>query len=437
MDSFEELWEMIKEECKKQVSESIYNVWFKDMELISFDDDEVVIALSDFKRKIVETKFKKKLSDSFANVLGFDVKITLRDISSNPTAEEYVSKNKEKPAALKDEDTFESFVVGSSNRFAHAAAIAVANEPGGNYNPLFIHGNSGLGKTHLLNAICHAVKQRDPNANIVYTRGEDFTNELIRYIQTKSTEEFHNKYRSADIFLVDDIQFIAGKESTQEEFFHTFEALYRAGSQIVLTSDRPPKEIALLEDRLKTRFEWGVTADVKAPDLETRIAIIRRKAEALNFELPDNVITFIAEKLKNNIRQLEGAVKQMQAFVSIQGLPINIQTAQKAIEDIFEDYSPAQITASAIVEEVARTYGADPDSIYSKKQNAQVTDMRQMAMFIVRELTGMSTKLIGREFGRDHSTVVYSLSKFQEKYYRDSKVRLTVSNIIKNVRDGQ
>lgn len=435
MDSFEELWELVKEECKKQVSESIFNVWFKDMELVSFDNDEVVIALSDFKRKIVESKFKSKLLDSFTNVLGFDIRISLIDVGSE--TEVLIKKKRETPASLKEEDTFDSFVVGSSNRFAYAAAHAVANEPGEKYNPLFIHGNSGLGKTHLLNAICHSVKQKNPNTNIVYTRGEDFTNELIKYIQTKSTEEFHNKYRSADILLVDDIQFIAGKESTQEEFFHTFEALYRAGNQIVLTSDRPPKEIALLEDRLKTRFEWGVTADVKAPDLETRIAIIKRKAADLQFELPDAVIQFIAEKLKNNIRQLEGAVKKMQAFVAIQGLPVNIPTAQKAIEDIFVDNGPSEITVSRIVEEVARTFGADPEAIYSKKQNAQVTEMRQMAMFVIRELTGMSTKLIGREFGRDHSTVVYSLQRFQDKYNRDSKVRLTVNNIIKNVRDGQ
>ena len=438
MDSFEELWELVKEECKRQVSESIYNVWFKEMELVKFDYDEVVISLSDFKRKIVESKFMKKLSDSFLNVLGFEIKIKLIDINKSENGEpEPVVVKKDEASKLKDEDTFESFIVGSSNRFAYAAATAVANEPGGKYNPLFIYGNSGLGKTHLLNAICHAVRDKNPASNIIYTRAEDFTNELIKYIQTKSTEEFHRKYRNADILLVDDIQFIAGKESTQEEFFHTFEALYRAGSQIVLASDRPPKEIALLEDRLKTRFEWGVTADVKAPDIETRIAIIKRKAEVLGFELPDNVVQFIAEKLKNNIRQLEGAVKNMYAFVSIQNLPVNVLTAQKAIENIFVDDGPEEITVSAIVEEVARTYGAEPQSIYSKMQNAQVTEMRQMAMFIVRELTGMSTKLIGKEFGRDHSTVVYSLQKFQEKYDRDSKVRLTVSNIIKNVRDGQ
>ena len=433
MDSFAELWELVKEECKNQVSESIYNVWFKDMELVSFDYDKVVIALSDFKRKIVETKFMNKLSDSFTNVLGFDISISLVDIGAEPPkpAEE------KKEAEASEEDTFDSFVVGASNRFAYAAALAVANQPGEKYNPLFIYGSSGLGKTHLLNAICHTIKTKNPDANIVYTRGEDFTNELIRYIQIKSTDEFHRKYRNADILLVDDVQFIAGKDSTQDEFFHTFEALYRAGNQIVLTSDRPPKDIALLEDRLKTRFEWGLTADVQPPDLETRIAIIKRKSEKIHFQISDDVAQFIAEKLKHNIRQLEGAVKRFQAFVSIQGLPVNISTAQKAIEDIIVDEGPSKITVTGIVEEVARTFGVDPEVIYSKRQTAQIAEMRQMAMFIIRELMDMSTKLIGREFGRDHSTVVYSLSKFQERYDADSNIRLTVNNIIQNVRDGR
>ncbi len=431
MDSFAELWELIKEECKNQVSESIYNVWFKDMELVSFSEKKAVIALSYFKRKIIETKFMSKLTDSFTNVLGFDIDIELIDIGTS--TEQAVTKE---PENLIAEDTFDSFVVGSSNKFAYAAASAVANDPGAKYNPLFIHGNSGLGKTHLLNAICHAIKNQNPNANIVYTRGEDFTNELIRYISSKSTEEFHKKYRNADILLVDDIQFIAGREATQEEFFHTFNALYQAGNQIVLTSDRPPKEIALLEDRLQNRFEWGLTADIQPPDIETRIAIIKRKADILNFTLPDDCVQFIAEKLKNNIRQLEGAVKRMQAFVTMQGLPVNLATAQKAIADIYVDKVPVKDTVQKIVAEVARTYGSESNDIYSKKQNATVTEMRQMAMFIVRELTGLSTKAIGREFNRDHSTVVYSLERFQKRYNEDSKVRQIVDNIIKNVRDG-
>lgn len=432
MDSFAELWEMVKEECKNQVSESIYNVWFKDMELVSFDDNKVVIALSDFKRKIVESRFMDKLESSFKNVIGFDIQIILVDVEKAVPV-----KAEETEDALTDEDTFDSFIVGASNKFAYAAANAVANDPGGKYNPLFIHGNSGLGKTHLLNAIAHQVKLTHPEANIVYTRGESFTNELVKYIGQKSTEAFHDKYRNADILLVDDVQFIAGKDSTQEEFFHTFNALYQAGNQIVLTSDRPPKEIALLEDRLRNRFEWGLMADIQSPDLETRMAIIKRKAEVLNFDLPDDIVQYIAEKLKNNIRQLEGAVKKMQAFVTMQGMSVNIMTAQTAIKDIIVDNSPTPVTINKIVTEVARTYGADSADIYSKKQNAQTTEMRQMAMYIVREMTGLSTKLIGREFNRDHSTVVYSLDKFTKRYHEDSKLRSVVDNIIKNIRDGR
>lgn len=432
MDSFAELWEMVKEECKNQVSESIYNVWFKDMELVSFDDNRVVIALSDFKRKIVESRFMDKLESSFKNVIGFDIQIVLVDVEKAAPV-----KAEETEDALTDEDTFDSFIVGASNKFAYAAANAVANDPGGKYNPLFIHGNSGLGKTHLLNAIAHQVKLTHPEANIVYTRGESFTNELVKYIGQKSTEAFHDKYRNADILLVDDVQFIAGKDSTQEEFFHTFNALYQAGNQIVLTSDRPPKEIALLEDRLRNRFEWGLMADIQSPDLETRMAIIKKKAEVLNFDLPDDIVQYIAEKLKNNIRQLEGAVKKMQAFVTMQGMPVNIMTAQTAIKDIIVDNSPTPVTINKIVTEVARTYGADSADIYSKKQNAQTTEMRQMAMYIVREMTGLSTKLIGREFNRDHSTVVYSLDKFTKRYNEDSKLRSVVDNIIKNIRDGR
>ena len=432
MDSFAELWEMVKEECKNQVSESIYNVWFKDMELVSFDDNKVVIALSDFKRKIVESRFMDKLESSFKNVIGFDIQIILVDVEKAVPV-----KAEETEDALTDEDTFDSFIVGASNKFAYAAANAVANDPGGKYNPLFIHGNSGLGKTHLLNAIAHQVKLTHPEANIVYTRGESFTNELVKYIGQKSTEAFHDKYRNADILLVDDVQFIAGKDSTQEEFFHTFNALYQAGNQIVLTSDRPPKEIALLEDRLRNRFEWGLMADIQSPALETRMAIIKRKAEVLNFDLPDDIVQYIAEKLKNNIRQLEGAVKKMQAFVTMQGMPVNIMTAQTAIKDIIVDNSPTPVTINKIVTEVARTYGADSADIYSKKQNAQTTEMRQMAMYIVREMTGLSTKLIGREFNRDHSTVVYSLDKFTKRYHEDSKLRSVVDNIIKNIRDGR
>lgn len=435
MDSFEELWEMIKDECKNQVSESIYNVWFKDMELVSFDNDRVVIALSGFKRKIIENRFMSKLSKSFENVLGFQIEIVLEDIGQS--ADKNSESNNGVSTGSDSVDTFDTFVVGASNKFAYAAANAVSNDPGGKYNPLFIHGNSGLGKTHLLSAIYHEIKKKNPGYNVVYIRGEDFTNDLIKHLGLKSTDEFHEKYRKADVLLIDDVQFIAGKDSTQEEFFHTFNAIYQAGNQIVLTSDRPPKEIALLEDRLRNRFEMGLMADIQPPDLETRMAIVKKNAENLNFDLSDDIVQFIADKLKNNIRQLEGAVKRMYAFVTMQNLPVSKVTAQAAIKDIIADSTPTPLTISKIVSEVARTYGRDIDEIYSKKQNAQITEMRQMAMYIVRELTGLSTKQIGKEFNRDHSTVLYSLEKFAKKYKEDGKIHSMVDNIIKNVNDGR
>lgn len=432
MDSYEELWEAVKEECKSLVTESIYNVWFKDMELVRFDDEKVVISLCEFKRKIVVKKFLDKLKTAFVNVMGFEPG-SIELLSTEEKNEEVIA---EPETFIDNEDTFESFIVGPSNRFAYAAASSVANEPGEKYNPLFIYGNSGLGKTHLLNAICHRARLNNPSANIIYTRGEDFTNEMIRYINYKNTEEFHNKYRNADILLVDDIQFIAGKDSTQDEFFHTFDAVYRAGKQIVLTSDRPPKAIGLLEERLKTRFEWGLIADIQAPDLETRVAIIKKKAKKINLKIPDDVAMYIAENLKNNIRQLEHAVQRLHAFNNMQNLDVNIATAKKAIEDIVVDEGPSPVTAEKIVSEVARTFGVDEKIIYSKQQTAEITRMRQMAMYVIRELTDMSTKAIGNTFGRDHSTVVYSLEKFKKIYEKDKNVQLLVSEIIKNVQEG-
>lgn len=432
MNSFNELWEMVKEECRSLVSESIYDVWFKDIELVSFDEEKVVLAVSGFKKKFVETRFIDKLKQAFYNIMGFDIDIEIIDALDYSHAEPTSSEDESKTT----KDTFESFVVGPSNKFAHAAAIAVAANPGGAYNPLFIHGNSGLGKTHLLNAICHEIKRNNPNANIVYTRGEDFTNELVYYIAQKNMADFHDKYRNADVLLVDDVQFIAGKDSTQEEFFHTFNAIATAGNQIVLTSDLPPKKIETLEDRLRNRFEWGLIADIQPPDLETRMAIIKRKAEDLNFDLPDDVIQYIAKKLKDNIRQLEGAVKKMQAYVTMQGLPKSITTAQSAIKDIMVDNQPQPVTVDRIIQEVARTYGASASDIRSKKQDSGTVEMRQVSIYVVRELTGMSTNAIGQEFGgRNHTTILYSLSQFEDKLKKRSDLREKVNNIMKNVTD--
>ncbi|MBQ7596105.1 MAG: chromosomal replication initiator protein DnaA [Clostridia bacterium] len=432
MNSFNELWEMIKEECRSLVSEPIYNIWFKDIEPVSFDGEKVVLAVSGFKKKIVETRFMDKLKQAFFNIMGFDVQIELIDLGSYSSGEQSENEFDDR----ENQDTFDTFVVGSSNKFAHAAALAVADKPGEFYNPLIIYGNSGLGKTHLLNAIFHRIKRVHPEMSIIYISGEEFTSELIHYLAHAPNNmiDFHNKYRNTDVLLIDDIQFIAGKVSTQEEFFHTFNAIISAGNQIVLTSDVPPKEISTLDERLRSRFECGLITDIQPPDIETRMAIIKRKAENLGLEMPNEVVEYIAQRLKDNIRQLEGAVKKMQAYVTMQGMPVSITTAQAAIKDIIVDNQPKAITVEKIVQEVARTYGVDAADIISKKQDAATVEVRQMAMHIVRELTSMSTNAIGKEFGgRNHTTVLYSLQQFDDKLKTRSDIRDKVKNIIKNI----
>ena len=321
MDSFNELWQVVSDYLKQTNSESIYNVWFSELEPISFDGSRAVLmTTAEFKRRILAQKFGGTLHSAFLNALGLDVDVEFiapgegySQPDSMSSADSYSEIDGGKRASNYFENTFDTFVVGASNKFAHAAAQAVAANPGKAYNPLFIYGNSGLGKTHLLNAICHEIKKNDPSMKIVLTDGEEFTNEFIEALNHRTTTEFQNKYRKVDVLLMDDVQFIASKERTQEEFFHTFNALTQDGKQIVLSSDRPPKDMPQLEDRMRTRFEWGLLADVQPPDLETRMLIVKRKADALNFDISDDVIEYIAQKLKNNIRQLESAVKKMQA----------------------------------------------------------------------------------------------------------------------------
>ena len=311
----------------------------------------------------------------------------------------------------------------------------MASNPSGAYNPLFIYGQSGLGKTHLLTAIATEIKKNHPDSNIVYVDCETFTNELIRAIQEGRTEQFRQTYRPADVLLVDDIQFIAGKESTQEEFFHTFNTLHGAGKQIVLASDRPAKEIKSLEERLRTRFEWGLTADIQPPDFETRVAIIRRKAQLFHLNMPDDVAEYIANHLKSNIRQLEGAVKKLNAYYLLENIQPSIGVAQNAIKDILNETQPVPVTIEKIIGEVARTYNVSPSEIRGKRRTAAISAARQTAIYVVREITGMSMEDIGQEFnGRDHSTIVYSMNAMKQNLENDRRLRETVEDIIKNVR---
>ena len=444
METIKEVWSGILEylHAQEDISEVAYNVWIRCIEPRCIEDGEVVVFVhTDFQKKIVSEHYAGKLRDAFEQVLGIPLGLKIlsgEELSGTdgPPLEE----NAPDPGNLfgqKSSDyeySFENFIVGSSNKFAHAASQAVASKPAGYYNPLFIYGGSGLGKTHLLYAICNEIRKNTPSVKIIYTKGEYIANELITAIGSGSTPEFRAKYRQVDVLLVDDIQFIAGKVSTQEEFFHTFDALHQANKQIVLTSDRPPKEISTLEERLRTRFEMGLLADIQPPDLETRIAIIKRKAQLLDLTISDNVAEYIAGQLKNNVRQLEGAVKRMRAQYLLGGEQPSIITAQNAIRDIRNDTQPVPITVERIITEVARTMNVTPDDIRSSKRSAPISQARQVAEYVVRDITGLPMKSIGEEFGtRDHSTIVYAIQKVETRMAKDPSFKGMVMDIIKNI----
>ena len=436
MDSFKEAWNIICEYCRQNLTEVAYKTWISKIEPVRLDFAEgkaILMVPAEFHRQTLTRGYMQLLNDAFASVFGEGIQICFT------IPDEIVTQEPEQTDISVDADyefTFQSFIVGSSNKFAHAASLAVAANPGGSYNPLFIYGNSGLGKTHLLYAIRNEIHRTNPEKTIVYVKGDDFTNELIEAIRLNAASEFRNKYRKSDVLLVDDIQFIGGKESTQEEFFHTFNTLYEAKSQIVLTSDRPPKEIKTLEDRLKSRFESGLIADIQPPDFETRIAIIKRKAELLEMNLPDDVIEYIANRLKTNIRQLEGVVKKLKAQSQLYGEKVTINVAQKTISDILNNDQPPPLTVEKIIDEVARTFGVTSEDIRSSKRNSNISNARQIAIYAVREITGLSMNLIGEEFGnRDHSTIVYAIKQIEKNMNKDPKLKATVEDIIKNIRD--
>jgi chromosomal replication initiator protein len=446
MESQVEIFALIKEYCRQEMPASPYSIWIKDITCESFDHTGAVLSVkTDLRKQIIEAKYLDLLSRAFEAVMGFEVALTIVSEESSraspPPVEAFLPGDGEpRPGGSPGSEydyTFSTFIVGASNKFAHAASLAVATNPASSYNPLFIYGGSGLGKTHLLCAICTEIKQSYPKYNIIYVKGEDFTNELINAIKTERTKNFHDKYRQADVLLVDDIQFISGKEMTQEEFFHTFNTLYEANKQIVLTSDRPPKEIKTLEDRLRTRFESGLIADVQPPDYETRVAILRRKAESLDIVLPDDVTEYIANRLKTNIRQLEGTVKKIKAYKLLANIPPSVVIAQNAIRDILSDSQPISVTVERIINEVSRYFEVSPQEIRSIDRTAPVSAARQASMYIIREVTQMSMASIGEEFsGKDHSTVVYAIKQTQKTMANNSHFKNTIEDIIKNIRDN-
>ncbi|MDR1628152.1 MAG: chromosomal replication initiator protein DnaA [Oscillospiraceae bacterium] len=437
MESFNEAWRLICGFCKTRITDVAYKTWISRIQPTKLDFDKskaILVVPNEFHRQTLNRCYLPLLNDAFSDIFGAGINICF----TIPTEIDSINK-KDTPSLAIDSEyefTFDTYIVGSSNKFAHAAALAVAANPAGAYNPLFIYGNSGLGKTHLLYAICNDIKKSKPNLTTLYIKGDDFTNELIDSIRKNATIDFHKKYRKADLLLVDDIQFIAGKDSTQEEFFHTFNSLYEAKKQIVLTSDRPPKEIQTLEDRLRTRFEWGLIADIQPPDFETRIAIIKRKAEKLDINIPNEVCEYIANKLKTNIRQLEGAVKKMKAHHLLGGETLDISTAQTSISDILYNDEPPPLTIEKIIEEVARTFNVNASDIRSTKRAAAISNARQISMYVVRETTQLPLTAIGEEFGgRDHSTIVYAISQVEKTIKKNQKTKAMINDIIKNIQN--
>ena len=433
MNSLQEIWNEIIRILSQQLTPTAITTWFSDCEPVDMEDCRLILhTTSNFKRDIILQRFgdtiKAALSDLFS--CDFDIIVLAGD-----ELNDYVSKSKEDTSLPEMAGyTFDRFIVGNSNKFAHAAAIAVAEKPGKNYNPLFIYGESGLGKTHLLYAIAREIHNTHPDWKIIYVRGDAFTNELITSIQKRENEAFRAKYRSADVFLMDDVQFIAGRDSTQEEMFHTFNALYEEKKQIVFTSDRPPKEMLRLEDRLKTRFEWGLLADIVPPDYETRVAIIKNKAIRMGIELPEEVLTYVAENITSNVRQIEGTVNKMLAYRDLMNSDINISTVIRVVRDILKDTSDILPTAEVIIEEVGKFYDIEESALRGHGRTKETNKARQIAIFLTRQLTKLSLAEIGKEFGdRDHSTILHSISRIEKLCKEDPETEEIVKDIKANI----
>ena len=406
------VWAKILGHLESTLGSVIVSNSFDDVEIIELNEEQLILySPSEFRVEVIRRRYARIIEDALKEIFDSNAKVTVFG-----AAEKKAYSEKDKVPTAMDfnpQFSFENFVVGPSNRFAHGAAIAVSNTPGQVYNPLFIYGPAGVGKTHLLYAIANGIRKNNPSANIVYIKGDQFTNELIAAIQTGKNIEFRSKYREADLFLIDDIQFIAGKESTQEEFFHTFNKLYEEHKQIVMTSDRKPSDMAALEDRLRTRFEWGLLADIQPPDYETRMAILRNKAKSLGLSLSDDVCNYIAINVTNNVRQIEGTVKKIMAYRDLNNMPLDLPNIQRAINDMFKTEGNALPTPSLIVSQVSKFYFIDEAVLRGSLKNKGTAEARQMAIYLIRKLTNLSLPDIGKEFGRDHSTILHSIRKVE------------------------
>lgn len=435
------IWSNTLRIMKVELTEVSFNTWMKTIEPVNMDEDNIILAApNEFTKGILVGRYLNLIKNSIKQVTNkeYNIKFIIPGeeaaTSMGQTMNTEIIDNNSR-AQLNPKYTFDTFVIGNSNRFAHAASLAVAEAPAQAYNPLFIYGGVGLGKTHLMHAIGHYILNQDPKTNVVYVSSEKFTNELINSIRDDRNVEFRNKYRNVDVLLIDDIQFIAGKERTQEEFFHTFNALHDANKQIIISSDRPPKEIPTLEDRLRSRFEWGLIADIQPPDLETRVAILRKKANMENINVPNDVMLYIATEIQSNIRELEGALIRIVAYSSLTNKEVTVDLAEEALKDIISSSAPKIIDIDMIKEAVSKNFKIKMEDFSSKKRTRSIAYPRQIAMYLSRELTDLSLPKIGEEFGgRDHTTVIHACDKISKDIEEDPNFKKRIEGVVKEIK---
>ena len=461
-EQFNEIWSFALKEIQRvcELPDTMMHLWFNDMKLTLVTEDSVVLTTeTDFRRDVVTNRYTKQLTEVMSGILGYPVTVSvvsgqkernlekkmteaarLESADVDPAKDFYVrvgeqrTQNKASVPSAFREYTFENFVIGSSNRFAHAAALAVADAPVNSYNPLFIYGPSGVGKTHLLYAITNRITKNYPDYRVIYVSGEEFTNQLIDAIHRNITPEFREKYRKADVLLIDDIHFIAGKDSTQEEFFHTFNELYKNNKQIILTSDRPPKDIKTLENRLRTRFDSGLTADIQLPDLELRAAIIKMKAEAVGVDIPDDVVNYIAENINDSVRNLEGAVNKIGALNKLSGQNISLDLAVRCISDKMVGSEPVNVTIDKILHTVSSHYNITVEDMKSRKRISSIASARHVAVYIIKKMTDRSLPARGREFNRDHTTIINSIDTVEKRLASDPAFDAELKELMRAVK---
>src|SRR6056297_2655599 len=462
-EELEHIWNQTLNEVKEKLSNPSFKTWFSNTKPVDLKDDNILMieVPNDFIKDWIETRYNELITDIIQNLTDTNLKCrfyTEEELNELNEVEEDNKEEVEEDSEEKNENkknikrneyninnnlnpkySFDSFVVGNGNRFAHAASLAVAEAPAKAYNPLFLYGDVGLRKTHLMQAIAHYILKHNPDNKVVYVSSETFTNELINAIKDDRTASFRNKYRNIDILLVDDIQFLANKERTQEEFFHTFNSLHEANRQLIISSDRPPKEIPTLEERLRSRFEWGLITDIQKPDLETRIAILRKKADIEDLKIPNEVIIDIANKIQSNIRELEGALVKVIAYSSLVNKEIDIELAEEALKDLVDkdNSSPREVTIDLIKKEVSNYYKIEVKEMESKKRTQNIVFPRQIAMYLARNMTESSLPQIGDEFGgRDHTTVIHSHNKIKEKFENDIDFQKTIKKLKSKIKRG-